>query len=105
MRVGLKIGGIMTALLSKIHPPKVSKNGGMYYKLEFITKPENEWTYTYISPTNYNFDRWKNIIEGSQAIMLQGLEYKEGTKIIDADSKVFYKKYSNNTALFQQELF
>ena len=48
----------MTAMISKISPPLKSKSGGVYQKIEFITKPFNTWGYTYVSPENYNFENF-----------------------------------------------
>ena len=33
----------MTALISKINPPRESKKGGVYQKIEMITQPDRTW--------------------------------------------------------------
>ena len=91
----------MNALVSKIHPPKVSNNGGTFYKIEFITQPDKEWTFTYVSPSMNNFDRWEDIINAPHGIWVSQLQYKDwnGKQIIDADSPViFYNKKRNRAA-------
>ena len=95
----------MTAQISKIHPPKVSKKGGTYIKVEFITKPFNEWGYTYVCPDKYNFGNWEDKLE-HQGCFVQNLDWKDKAKrIIDADSKVMYQNSKKYKAEMQMNLF
>tara|TARA_Y100001970_G_C14151741_1_gene813095 strand:- start:418 stop:711 length:294 start_codon:yes stop_codon:yes gene_type:complete len=95
----------MTAQVSKISPPLKSKSGGVYQKIEFITKPFNTYGYTYISPENYNFENWKPIIESPNGVWVQNINWKdEARNLIDADSKVIFHKHKRNQAVTQLDL-
>jgi len=78
----------MTGQISKVHAPKVNDKGNTYIKVEIITKPFNEFGYTYICPENYNFGNWEEKLK-HQGCFVQNLDWKnKTTRLIDADSKV-----------------
>ena len=96
----------MTALLSKVHPPKVNAKGDTYIKVELITQPDKVWGITYLCPENYNFGNWEDKLEHRGA-WVKNISWKdEEKKIFDADSKVeYYKdKYNKNKVVSQLEL-
>ena len=95
----------MTALLSKIHPPKVNAKGDTYIKVELITQPDKVWGITYLCPENYNFGNWEEKLE-HQGVWVKNISWlNEEKKIFDADSKVtFYKDKYNNKVVSQLEL-
>ena len=97
----------MTALVSKVNPPQQSKNGGYYQKIEMITKPDNIWTYTYVSPEYHNWQRWEKIVDAPHGIYVSNLKWKdESKKMIDADSNVIFKnvKYEKRNPIAQLTL-
>ena len=97
----------MTALVSKVNPPTQSNSGGVYQKIEFITKPDNTWCYTYASPEYHNWQRWEKIINAPHGIYVSNIKWKdEAKRMIDADSPVIFnnKKYEKRTPLAQLTL-
>ena len=97
----------MTALVSKVNPPQQSNSGGVYQKIEFITKPDNTWCYTYASPEYHNWQRWEKVINAPHGIYVSNLKWKnESKKMIDADSKVIFnnKKYERRNPIAQLTL-
>ena len=95
----------MIAQVSRVHPPQQSKSGGTYQKIEFITQPEKQWTYTYVCEDHFNFERWKPFLE-HQGVWVSDLEWteKNGKMIIDADSPVKYYKEHRNIEVSQLSL-
>jgi len=96
----------MTALLSKVHPPKVNAKGDTYIKVELITQPDKVWGYTFVCPEHYNFGNWEEKLN-HQGVWVKNISwYNQKKKIFDADSKVaFYKdKYNINKVVSQLEL-
>ena len=86
----------MTAMISRVNQPQKSKNGGYYQKIEMITQPDRTWCFTYVSPENFNWQRWEKVINAPHGIYVSNLKWKnESKKMIDADSKVTFnnKKY------------
>ena len=97
----------MTALISKINPPRESKKGGVYQKIEMITQPDRIWCFTYVSPENFNWQRWEKVIDAPHGIYVSNLRWKdESKKMIDADSKVIFnnKKYERRNPIAQLTL-
>ena len=96
-------------MISKVHPSKVSNDGEhTYRKIEMILKPEETWCYTYISESNYNWDRWEKVIDAPHGIWVEQLDWHdECKKIIDADSKIIFhnRKYDRRNPIDQLELF
>ena len=75
----------MTALLSKVHPPKVNAKGDTYIKVELITQPDKVWGYTFICPDNYNFGNWEDKLD-HQGVWVTNIIWKnEKDRMIDAD--------------------
>ena len=103
----LKLGETMTALLSKVHPPKVNAKGDTYIKVELITQPDKVWGYTFVCPEHYNFGNWEDKLDHRGAWVKNISWLDENKKIFDADSKVaFYKdKYNKKKVVSQLELF
>ena len=97
----------MTALVSRISPPLKSKSGGIYQKIEMITQPDRTWCFTYVSPENFNWQRWEKVINAPHGIYVSNLKWKnEFEKMIDADSKVIFnnKKYERRNPIAQLTL-
>ena len=97
----------MTALVSKINPPRESIIGGVYQKIEFIIQPDKTWCYTYVSPEYQNWERWEKVIDAPHGIYVSNLKWKdESKKMIDADSKVIFnnKKYERRNPIDQLTL-
>ena len=94
----------MTALVSKVNPPRQSNSGGVYQKIEMITKPDNIWTYTYVSPEYHNWIRWEKVVDAPHGIYVTNLQWKdEAKKMIDADSPVIFnnRKYEERYPIDQ----
>ena len=97
----------MTALVSKVNPPQQSNNGGVYQKIEMITQPEKTWCFTYVSPENFNWQRWEKVVDAPHGIFVSNLRWKdEAKRMIDADSKVIFnnKKYERRNPIDQLTL-
>ena len=106
--MGLKIRRFtMIALVSKVNPPQKGKDGGVYQKIEMITKPGNVWCFTYASPENFNWERWEKVIDAPHGIYVSNIRWKDETnRVIDADSPVIFnnKKYEKRTPIDQLTL-
>ena len=97
----------MIAQVSRVLPPQQSKSGGTYQKIEFITQPDNVWCYTYLDPSNFNFNRWEKVIEAPHGIWVTCLKWKNEIKrMIDADSPIAFHraKYEKQNPISQLEL-
>ena len=97
----------MIALISKVNPPRQSNNGGVYQKIEMITQPDRKWCFTYVSPENFNWQRWEKVIDAPHGIYVSNIRWKDETnRVIDADSKVIFKnvKYEKRNPIEQLTL-
>lgn len=72
----------MKGTITKIHPPKGSRNGNVFIRVEFKME-DGEWRKTDLCPTYRNYGRWKPLL--SVGIDLDGLIVK-GNNAINADS-------------------
>lgn len=49
---------------------------------------DSSYAWTYIVPSFKNWNRWEPVIQSGSGTVVEGLELKKGTNIIDADSFV-----------------
>lgn len=76
----------MTATVTKIDPPKISRYQDTFIRIYFKTE-DYRWCQTDVVPTYRNFARWKLIIDSGVGTVVEGLVFKSKYKV-DADSNV-----------------
>ena len=74
----------MTAEIRKIHPIKVSTNGNLYRRIEFILDGY-EWARTDICPDYRNYKNWAGVLCAGEGITVWGLRMRR-THEVDGDS-------------------
>ena len=74
----------MTGEVKKIHPIKVSSNGNLYRRLEYILENDN-WAKTDICPVYRNYKNWAGGRCAGEGITISGLRMRR-THEVDGDS-------------------
>jgi hypothetical protein len=74
----------MTGEVKKIHQIKVSSNGNLYRRIEFLLDNGN-WAKTDICPDYRNYKNWAGVLQHGEGITVSGLRIRR-THEVDGDS-------------------
>ena len=80
----------MKAVITKIHHPKKSFNGGYVFQRIDMKLEDGKWAKTDICPSFRNYKIWKPLIDMGVGTEIKGVRVKGGVRVmtIDADSDV-----------------
>ena len=90
----------MKATLLTVLPPKASRNGNVFQRIEF-TMYDGSWAKTDVCPNFRNYRRWIPILKAKPGTYIMGLRLRKGGEV-DADNfpgiidAIQYKDDQNN---------
>ncbi len=95
----------MRGVITKIHLPKKSFNGGYYFQRIDLKLEDGRWAKTDLCPSFRNYKNWEKLLHVGTEI--KGIRVKGGVRVmtIDADSDVSLYSPPNVVTASQPTLF